>query len=567
MTSRQHTVIAIALVLTGVYLMHLTSLEVQPWDEGLYAVRALGIVEFDNWADQTPHSIGGLYSSTAPPFVPWMLAASIAALGPSAMALRLPIVLCSCIALFMVYLIARRLVTHEHAIVAMCMLSGALHWSVFARQAMTEVPLMMWCLIALWSAIVWNETMLSARGSAARRGFAATWWPAVVFGAALGMALMTKMVVSFLPLAFLVPLTLAHRKERQFVMHIALALTIAAAIAVPWHAMMISKHGVEFLAGVPFAHLFSTVEGNSHALGPLFYLNQLVIAHAFIVVAFLYVIMAMVKRELLPSRSQYAAVATLTWFVAAFLVFSVASTKHLHYTVMILPAAVLTAVFAAERFMLLANRRFLVVTYGVVTALTIWAFLPAAHRQAFRTSPFDTTVLVEGLILVGVIFAGFLLPAKRLPALSLQLFKPIVYGITALFLVKTVVKIIDTDVDGVRGGRAVAVQLLEKTTPTFTYLYHKRNDGDQYNPQLDWYLSGWMTNWTRARSYKPVAMPEDGVSDSSSVLGIEGHAVHVVYMHAVQPHTNRLLDRVREDLLPSYESKDYDDYTLFTRRR
>ena len=59
LSNRQHTATAFILALVCLYAIRLTSIEVQPWDEGLYAVRGQSIAQFGNWADQTQHTIGG----------------------------------------------------------------------------------------------------------------------------------------------------------------------------------------------------------------------------------------------------------------------------------------------------------------------------------------------------------------------------------------------------------------------------------------------------------------------------------------------------------------------------
>jgi len=532
MTARQHTVIAVILVLTGLYLMRLSGAEIQPWDEGLYAVRAQSILEFDAWWDQSDHALGGLYSATAPPFVVWLVALSMSILGPTAIAVRLPIVLCSAIALWMLYLVARRMVTYEHSILAVCVMAGTMHWALYARQSMTEVPLMMWCLVALWSTLVWRE-----REDA--------WWP----------------------LIFLVPLLIAQRNRFAPFIRAAGALAIAFAVAIPWYAMMASKHSTSFLSGVPLSHILTTVEGNASSLGPLFYVNQLAVGNAVIVLAFIFLAVAIVKRVLLPKFSQQAQTSVLMWFVVVLLIFSFGATKNIHYAVMLVPAGVLLAIYAAERMLLLASSRTVVASYGIVSAIAIWALLPAAHRQSFRTSPFDTLVLVEGILIVLIAGSGFLLPKKSTQKLALQMFKPVLYGVAGLFLVRTASIIIPGSENEVRGARAVATELLDTTTRSFTYLYHKRSDGDSLNPQLAWYLNGWMAGWTRGRTYKPVAMPEDAVTNVVSALGLQGLSVYIVYLHAAQPNTVRLLDKVRIALAPGYDSKEYDDYTLFKRRK
>jgi len=43
MTARHHTVLATLLVLGGLFVMRLTNVEIQPYPEGLYALRGLSI--------------------------------------------------------------------------------------------------------------------------------------------------------------------------------------------------------------------------------------------------------------------------------------------------------------------------------------------------------------------------------------------------------------------------------------------------------------------------------------------------------------------------------------------
>ena len=55
--------------------------EVQPWDEALYCVRANACLQFGAWLDQTQYAVGGLYSSTHPPLLIWLMAGFVKLFG------------------------------------------------------------------------------------------------------------------------------------------------------------------------------------------------------------------------------------------------------------------------------------------------------------------------------------------------------------------------------------------------------------------------------------------------------------------------------------------------------
>lgn len=518
MTQRGHTVLATILVLTGLLLLRLGSMEIQPWDEGLYAVRGESIVRYGAWMDQTPHAIGGLYSSTPPPMVPWAVAVSIQAIGHTAVAVRLFSVLCAGLAMGMLYLIARRIVTFEHALVAVVALAGTLQWSFYARQAMTEVPLMAFLLTACWAALRIGEGW--------RQG-------ALVFGAAFGAALLTKMAVSMLPVAFLIPVAIEHRRDAKRLIACGIGVVIGVAIALPWYWQMAATYGNDFLLALTVPHVGTAVEGNAGRIGPLYYVNQLLVGQPLIAGAMLYVLLAVVHRSILPDRNHRGALLSLMWFAIVMLLFSISATKNPHYVVMLVPPAVLTAVYGMERLLLHARRRTMVAVYGVLAAGVVWSMAPAV-RASLRTAVMEPTgQLVLGAMLLLVILP-WLLPRRIVDAVAVQGFRVVVFGVAGLMLARTTVVSMRPFYAEVRGGREVAEILLDGSARSFDYVFHRHNAGDAFNPQLEWYLGGWMTGWKSTKSYTPVALPverdatlEDVMRTASTLRG-----TYVVYYHA-----------------------------------
>lgn len=552
MTQRGHTVVATILVLTGMLLMRLGSVEIQPWDEGLYAVRGESIVRFDAWMDQTPHAIGGLYSSTPPPLVPWAVALSIRTIGPTTVAVRLFSVLCAALAMSMLYLIARRIVTFEHAIVGVIALAGSLAWSTYARQAMTEVPLMAFTLTAMWAAIRLGEGW--------RQG-------ALVFGVAFGAALLTKMVVSFVPLLFLVPFIVEHRRNATRLALAGGAVALGVVIALPWYWHMASTYGNDFLLALTVPHVGTAVEGNAGRIGPLYYVNQLMVSQALAVVAFLYVTVAAIRRTSLPERRHVAAILALAWFVLGMLAFSISATKNPHYVVMLVPPMVLTAVYGMERMLLSARRRMLVGAYGLVAAATVWSLAPAV-RASMRTAIVDPVgQAVLGLMLLCMVLP-WVLPRRVIDTVAVTGFRVVLYGVVAVMMVRAGYVMLRGQESDIRGGRDVAEVLLDGSARSFDYIFHRHNAGDAFNPQLDWYLAGWMTGWMPTKSYTPVALPVEGDASLDDVMRTAAmlRASYVVYYH---PGDTRFVSAVTEALDASYSVVLLDrdaHYTLYRRR-
>lgn len=549
MTTRQHTVVACVMALTCLFALRLTSVEIQPWDEGLYAVRAQSIVIYGTWFDQTDHAIGGLYSSTPPPMVPWALAVAMHVFGPSVAAIRIVGVLCSGVSLLLLYGIARRMMSFQSAIIAMCVLAGCLHWVTYSRQAMTEVPLMMFTLLAFWSAL---RAVESTRTRTA-------WLFAMLAGLAFGAALLTKMTVSFVPVLFFGVLAIRSIRSRP---SLAIAVLIGVAVATPWYATMIAQHGAAFAQALFLPQVASVVEGNARALGVLYYINQLVVAHPLLLAALAYLLVAGIKRRLLPPSTNAASLIVLLWFVLGLIVFSAAPTKNPHYVVMLLPASVLLAIYSLERLLESGSRRMIVVIYSGIVVATMWSVLPGL-RGSLRTlvmDPLTMPILALGVLVLAL---PFILPTRIVAALSVRAYKPVVYGACGVMLLRAVMFIAVDPPRMINGGREIAGHLLDSPAHSFGYLYHRHNDGDQYNPQIAWYTAGWMAGWLPGRTVQPFALPASTVDENMLAIASASGTPFIVYYHPGQPVEEQR--RVAQLLGSSYEivTTSAEHYTLY----
>ncbi|MBC8124490.1 MAG: glycosyltransferase family 39 protein, partial [Candidatus Kapabacteria bacterium] len=518
LSNRQHTAIAFILSLVCLYAIRLTSFEVQPWDEGLYAVRAQSIVVYGNWTDQTEHSLGGLYSSTPPPMLPWAIAGTMSVFGQTVASIRLFNLFSAGISFLLLYLIALRMLSFRSSLLAVCVLAGCMHWMIYSRQAMTEVPLMMFVLLAVWSALKIIEST-STRDA---------WLYALLGGFAFGAALHTKMIVSFLPLFIFIVVAI---RTKKFTLHFVLASVIGLVLALPWYAMMVMNHGELFWHALTIPQITSEVEGNAPWLGVMYYVNQMFVSHPLLLVALVWTAYSVWKRQFIVVQSPLAYVVALLWFVIGIVIFSLAPTKNSHYIVMLLPAAVLVAVYGIERLVAEAPRRLVIATYCGIAILGLWSVMPGL-RESLRSFQLNASTLPFVIVFILLCVLPFVLPKRMISTLSVSLFKPLVNSVVAIMILRAVWLIVVEPPPMITGGKEIASILNESTARTFGYVFHEQNAGDKFNPQLAWYTDGWMAGRIGGRSVSPFAMRRDSVDDVHLSKAATSGLPFIVYYHA-----------------------------------
>ena len=124
LTNSQHRDLAILIFSILLVFISLGAMEIQPWDEALYAIRAKSIIDFGAFWDQTRYTIGGLYSSTYPPMSVWIMALSMKIFGETGFAIRLFPALSSGVSLILMYKISKRLYLQDLSIFRKILLLG-----------------------------------------------------------------------------------------------------------------------------------------------------------------------------------------------------------------------------------------------------------------------------------------------------------------------------------------------------------------------------------------------------------------------------------------------------------
>ena len=173
-----------ALALFGVALsrfLNLGFLDLQAWDEALYAVRSVGILQFGGIFDQTSFSIGGLYSSLHPPLYVWLTSVSFLVFGVTEFAARFFSAVFGGLTLMVIYKIGKEIHSSKVGFIAAMLFGLNPFVSFYARQGQFDTTLVFFLSLSVLYLLRYES-----RG---KLSFA------LVGGLAIGAALMTKLFV------------------------------------------------------------------------------------------------------------------------------------------------------------------------------------------------------------------------------------------------------------------------------------------------------------------------------------------------------------------------------------
>ncbi len=343
-----------------VRFVNLCFLDLQAWDEAIYAVRSEGILRFGGFLDQTPFAIGGLYSSFHPPLYVWLTSLSFLLFGVNEFAARAFSAFFGGLTIFVIYRIGKTLQNKELGFLAAMLYGLNPFVTFFARQGQFDTTLVFFLTLSILFYLR-MEAQHQVRS-------------AVFVGLALGGALMTKLFVGAgIPLAYVLWRTMAPKGSPRPSWNLFLvSLAVAFVVAAPWHIYMTMVQG----AGNPLFFLQAStmldrsiygIEGNVKPLESLYFVNQLVVLFSVGVIWFGYGLYQIVKNR----EPQWLLL--VLWFAVYFVVFSAMRTKLVFYLIpMLVPASLIAArIILASRSGLLSGKLTLGLVIGTCGAV-IW---------------------------------------------------------------------------------------------------------------------------------------------------------------------------------------------------
>ena len=489
--------------LTGIALMRFVNLgflDLQAWDEALYAVRAESILRFGAWIDQTRYAIDGLYSSLHPPLYVWLTTLSFGAFGVSEFAARFFSAAFGGLTLFVIYRIGKHLGEARLGFFAALLFGLNPFVTLYARQGQFDATLVFFLSLALL-------LLLRAENEGSFKH-------ALLAGVMVGAALMTKLYVGLgIPLVYALWIMLnpSEQKGRSWKM-LGLSLIGPIVIALPWHLFMTLAHGkgdlLFFLrASALFERSVYGVEGNVKPLEVLYFFNQLFVLFPVGVAWFGHGLFNAVREK----KPEWYLIAI--WFLVFFLVFSLMRTKLAVYLLpMLVPAS------------LIAAREIFKVVRGAYSKRGVAIFLAAtglsllwASNQAWRNA---TKSIISGAARLQLplasdltAFLALLLLASCVLALSYlavrrnwidQIREAVPYLLFVPSFIVCYYQITRYDRFQYKDGAAELAQFIEAEQPSTLVVA-----GYERNPQLTYYLEGADIGWREDLPVERIVPPKD----------------------------------------------------------
>lgn len=283
-------------------------------DEGAFSQSTL---EMFQRGDFLSTYLNGQPRYDKPILVYWLQAASVAVLGVSEFALRLPSALCATLWAALTYLFVRRYFGLERALLAAAVLATSLGVSIIGRAATADALLNMLIAAAMFAAWLYLDTNRRV-------------WLYTTF-TAIGLGFLAKGPIAILvPFAVTFTYCLFARTLRTWARTVFdwRGLLLFAVIALPWYAAIFAKEGRAFFEGFFLEHNVGRFGGplQGHA-GSLVYYFPVVLAWTLPFTALLIAAAMRVRSIWADPLQRYL----LLWFTFVFALFSLSGTKLPHY--------------------------------------------------------------------------------------------------------------------------------------------------------------------------------------------------------------------------------------------
>lgn len=545
MTSRHHTVLATLLVLGGLYVMRLASVEIQPFPEGLYALRGLSIQHTMQWLDQAAIAPGGMYSAMMPPLPAWMVAIGIDIVGPTPLAVRWFSVVCAMLTMFLTYTLARRVLSFEGAVMSMVIVGTSIPMIISGRQATEHVPFVAAALAMMWSAITLRD--VHDRIGRLVRVF--------VMIVATSAGALTAPVAT---LILVIGTALVLRSSAQRAWMIA-GMASGLALGSLWWIAMGMRYGEQVLLAWSLPQPTLGEESG----GVLSALSFLVVAHPMLIVALMWVVIALRDRaqSVLRDRPEIAVIGLM--FVFAVFETALSQHRYMSQAVVIVPPAAILSVLALEHVRRDARTKMLLATYVLITLAVVWYGVEHLLHDRLNV---QTLLLGAAIFMVAlVVLLQQVRHRSRQQAAAVRLYQPVVYGAVTIAALIALIAVVRPSPVTIEGGRPIARRMLDDSLfhKSFAYVFHNRSETDAVNAQLEWYTQGWMSGTKPGFTHMAIALPADASDEAT--LAIARLLPWVVYYHP-QNRTS-LVEDVQRSLetthVVTYTSR---HYTLYKAR-
>ena len=334
------------LMLLFIILLKLTPIftsDIQPWDEGMYAIRVNSIATFGDILDQSSHSVGGFYSAAHPPLLIWIGYILTSIFGDHSYIYKLIVFCFALLTLVFIYLAAYEiyfLVPHKEedsklkdqqrgaffGILAAMIYAGNIIFHVFSERFQFDIPYSFFIISSFYFIILFLKSPKKKY--------------LYITGILFGFCLMMKILVGFIiPIVLFAFYLISKDKTalRRFTFKNILLITITGLIiAAPWHIYMILNYGSAFLDYFFGFHIYRRavegIEQNVKTSGPLYHINYFLTIIPFSILAARKIFIDIRDFRKLDIYTKFIDV----WFICGLSIITVFRTKLESYSFLIL---------------------------------------------------------------------------------------------------------------------------------------------------------------------------------------------------------------------------------------
>ena len=327
---RRHTdavLVLVILVFSAIFFVNLGAGVLQTADEQTYSQWAYHMVKTGDYL--TPWNDGAIsFMIGKPPLLEWLMALAYQALGVTNLAARIWSAAFGALSLVFVFYLGKKLYNRTVGFMSAIVLGTFLTYYLFARYAMTDVPLTCFALASIYFFVLSEEKEGSLRY-------------AVLSGVFFWLALMTKQIAALLIPLIIFAYLVATRKSLRFLLSKGFTLfwSVGLLLFSPWLIYMAARFGNQFwqwyFVYADVTRSASSVEG--HLAGYLFYVNYLAHNENWLWLALLPFAVGLCAYGALAKRRRQDTLVFL-WLAIVLLVFSLAQTKIYWYIMPVFPA-------------------------------------------------------------------------------------------------------------------------------------------------------------------------------------------------------------------------------------
>lgn len=329
---RNNTIFFLLLLICLFKIPSLISSDIQPWDEGMYAVRVLSVHTFGDFFDQVSHSVANFDSGSHPPLLIWLGYFFTLIFGNYEIVFKLIPFAFSLLCIVYIIKTGELICNFESGFFSSLIFTGTYFFTIYSKRFQFDMSLTFFILTTFYYFILFIKTK--------KRKYS------ILTGLFFGFSLMTKVLVGlYIPFIIFIFYILQRKKTELKFSDILIPSFIGLALAMPWYLFMILKYGNEYTNFIFGFHLISRAMEIHEGIKPtgFYYIPNILINN--IPFAILLAI-SFIKDSVRYKRIDPLKIFLWLWFITGVLSISLFKTKTETYIIpFVIPACILIVLY------------------------------------------------------------------------------------------------------------------------------------------------------------------------------------------------------------------------------